>query len=91
MFTNKCRQLVSLGVGFALGLFVAGLWSCIPVVEKVSADTTVKGAETARYNISAYGDGKAGGAYIIDVNTGEVFLVRSDFTPAKSLGRVEKK
>jgi hypothetical protein len=49
-----------------------------------------KPTETARYSISAYGSEKAGGVYIIDVQTGEMFHAYSDSAP-KSFGKMEKK
>ena len=89
---SQSKSLVLIGVGFALGLLVAVLWSSVPFVEKVSAKPNAKPAETARYRISSFGDGgdTKYGAYVVDVYTGEVFMTKSG-DKLTSLGRPDQK
>jgi hypothetical protein len=93
----------TIGLAF-FGVIAGGLASVVfstPASKLVQAQTAASAAPGAvgRYQLSAYGyglgDGSTGslsehGAYILDIQTGEVFVVRHHDAP-KSLGSVGKR
>lgn len=88
------RAYNSKTVVFLAGIIIGAVgvlaWGGRPVEQSAAAQAPAKDAGPARFAISSWSAGGNVGTYILDVQTGDVFLVSGEDKPSYR-GRAEKK
>jgi hypothetical protein len=89
MRTCNSKAIVFLA-GILIGAAGVLAWGGRSVEQTAAAQAPVKDAGPARFAISSWSAGGSVGTYILDVQTGDVFLVSGEDKPSYR-GRAEKK